>query len=120
MWTGARVRREDLNIRLGAATRGAYNPYWGQPAVRRVTPLRKDRHTDHTTIRCPIKSAGGIIYLGVFEPETDPAFSGHYNASVADLPGCQSCGENLFSAIANLRNALDAYLEDMAREAKGL
>ena len=49
----------------------------------------------------------------LLQPEVDPDFPGYYNASVPALPGCFSYGENRDEAIANIREAIEVYLEDL-------
>jgi predicted RNase H-like HicB family nuclease len=51
-------------------------------------------------------------YTVVLEQETD----GGYVASVPALPGCVSQGDTRSEALANIREAIEVYLED-CREA---
>ena len=52
-------------------------------------------------------------YTVILEPELDAEFSGYYNARVSALPGCFSYGASREEAIANIREAILCYLEDM-------
>ena len=52
-------------------------------------------------------------YTVILEPEVDAEFAGYYNARVPALPGCFSYGANREEAIANIREAILCYLEDM-------
>lgn len=63
----------------------------------------------------PIITLAGDMYIGVLEAEEDPRFSGYYNAYVVGLPGCVSYGEDIPTARANLRNALELYLTELQR-----
>jgi predicted RNase H-like HicB family nuclease len=49
-------------------------------------------------------------------PERDPDFAGYYNALVPALPGCVSYGADKEEALRNIREAIEAYVEDMAAE----
>ncbi len=49
-------------------------------------------------------------------PERDPEFVGYYNALVPALPGCVSYGANKEEALSNIREAIEAYVEDMEAE----
>lgn len=49
-------------------------------------------------------------------PERDPEFTGYYNALVPALPGCVSYGMNKDEALHNIREAIEAYVEDMEAE----
>ncbi len=51
-------------------------------------------------------------YTVVLEQETD----GGYVANVPALPGCVSQGDNRIEALANIREAIELYVED-CREA---
>jgi predicted RNase H-like HicB family nuclease len=46
-------------------------------------------------------------------PERDPDFSGYYNALVPSLPGCVSYGSSKEEALRNIREAIEAYVEDL-------
>lgn len=61
-------------------------------------------------------TASGRQYSAVFEPELAAGFEGVFNARIEELPGCVSYGEDLASAKANLREALDLYLEEATEE----
>jgi predicted RNase H-like HicB family nuclease len=47
-------------------------------------------------------------YQAVFQEEVDGSFS----VWVPDLPGCASQGETIEEALANIREAIELYLED--------
>ena len=49
-------------------------------------------------------------------PERDPDFAGYYNASVPALPGCASYGVNKEEVLHNIREAIEAYVEDLEAE----
>lgn len=49
-------------------------------------------------------------------PERDPDFSGYYNAQVPALPGCVSYGASKEEALRNIREAIEAYLDDLIAE----
>ena len=49
----------------------------------------------------------------ILRPETDPDFPGYYNALVPGLPGCLSYGATRDEALANIREAIELYLEDL-------
>lgn len=46
-------------------------------------------------------------------PERDPEFAGYYNAIVPALPGCLSYGAGKEEALRNIREAIEAYVEDL-------
>ena len=48
-------------------------------------------------------------YTVIFEREDD----GGYHAFCPALPGCHSQGETIDEALANIREAIDLYIEDM-------
>jgi predicted RNase H-like HicB family nuclease len=48
--------------------------------------------------------------------ERDPEFAGYYNALVPALPGCVSYGANREEALRNIREAIEAYVEDLESE----
>ena len=52
----------------------------------------------------------------ILQPEGDPEFAGYYNASVPALPGCFSYGATKDEAVKNIREAIEAYVEDMEAE----
>ena len=59
-----------------------------------------------------------LEYAVVVEPLT-PEDGGGYFATVPDLPGCMSDGETPEEAIANVRNAIEAWkeaAEELGRE----
>jgi predicted RNase H-like HicB family nuclease len=49
-------------------------------------------------------------------PEKDPEFAGYYNALVPALPGCVSYGADKEEAVHNIREAIEAYVEDLEAE----
>ncbi len=49
-------------------------------------------------------------------PERDPKFVGYFNALVPALPGCVSYGASKQEALSNIREAIEAYVEDMEAE----
>ena len=49
----------------------------------------------------------------VLRPETDPDFAGYFNVIVPALPGCFSYGASREEALANIREAIQLYLEDL-------
>jgi predicted RNase H-like HicB family nuclease len=48
-------------------------------------------------------------YVYVIEKAAD----GSYSAYVPDLPGCTTCGDTLAEVQANVREAVDLYLESL-------
>ena len=56
---------------------------------------------------------GEFSYIVILESETDPEFAGYYNARVPALPGCFSYGATKDEALANIREAILCYLEDL-------
>ena len=52
----------------------------------------------------------------ILSPEQDPEFHGYYNAVVPALPGCVSYGANKEEALRNIREAIEAYVEDLEQE----
>ena len=59
------------------------------------------------------KAAREYSYTVILESETDPDFAGYYNARVPALPGCFSYGATREEALANIREAILCYIEDM-------
>ncbi len=49
-------------------------------------------------------------------PERDPDFSGYYNAQVPSLPGCVSYATSKEKALSNIREAIEAYVDDLIAE----
>ena len=49
----------------------------------------------------------------ILQPEADPDFPGYYNTSVPALPGCFSYGASREEALANIRGAIELYIEDL-------
>ena len=54
-----------------------------------------------------------VRYTVILQEEGDPDFAGHYNAIVPALPGCFSYGANREEALANIKEAVQLYLEDL-------
>jgi predicted RNase H-like HicB family nuclease len=52
-------------------------------------------------------------YTVILQPEQDPEFPGYYNVGVPALPGCLTYGANREDALANAREAIEAYIEDL-------
>ena len=48
--------------------------------------------------------------------ERAPEFAGYYNALVPALPGCVSYGASREEAVRNIREAIEAYVEDLEAE----
>jgi len=48
-------------------------------------------------------------YVYVIEQADDGSFS----AYVPDLPGCTTCGDTIDEVKANIKNAVDSYLESL-------
>lgn len=63
--------------------------------------------------RCRILSPDGKMYVAVLTPESEPGLEGVLNAAVSELPGCVSYGQGRDEALANIREALAAYLETL-------
>lgn len=61
-------------------------------------------------------ATGHHRYTAILVPERDPEFRGYYNAIVPALPGCVSYGSTKDEALANIREAIEAYLEDLESE----
>lgn len=59
----------------------------------------------------------GVKFTVILQPETDPEFSGYFNVSVPALPGCLTYGATREEALANAREAIEVYLEEL--EARG-
>lgn len=55
----------------------------------------------------------GVTYTVILQAEQDSEFVGYYNASVPALPGCFSYGSSREDALANIKEAIEVYLEDM-------
>jgi len=68
------------------------------------------------TERHRIVGPDGKGYVAVLTPETEPGFDGVFNAAVPALPGCVSYGQGRDEALANIREALAAYLETGAQQ----
>ena len=54
-----------------------------------------------------------VRYTVILQEEGDPDFAGYYNAIVPALPGCFSYGANREEALANIKEAVQLYLEDL-------
>jgi len=52
-------------------------------------------------------------YTVILQEESDPEFSGYYNAVVPALPGCFTYGASKAEALANVREAIELYLDDL-------
>ena len=63
------------------------------------------------------RKARHVRYTVILQEEVDPDFAGYYNASVPALPGCFSYGASREEAVANIKEAVQLYLEDL--EANG-
>ncbi|MDP3768397.1 MAG: type II toxin-antitoxin system HicB family antitoxin [Dehalococcoidia bacterium] len=55
-------------------------------------------------------------FTAILLAERDPEFAGYYNAVVPALPGCVSYGASKEEALQNIREAIEAYLEDLEAE----
>ncbi len=55
-------------------------------------------------------------FTAILLPERDPEFAGYYNALVPALPGCFSYGASKEEALERIREAIEAYLEDLEAE----
>lgn len=55
----------------------------------------------------------GAKYTVILQAEADPQFEGYLNAMVPALPGCFSYGATREEALANIREAIELYLEDL-------
>jgi predicted RNase H-like HicB family nuclease len=56
----------------------------------------------------------------ILSPERDPEFLGFYNATVPALPGCLSYGATKEEALHNIREAIEAYVEDLEAEGEDI
>jgi predicted RNase H-like HicB family nuclease len=52
----------------------------------------------------------------ILSPESDPEFTGYYNAHVPALPGCVSYGASKEEALSNIREAIEGYVLDMEEQ----
>lgn len=64
-------------------------------------------HTSRTLELRPGKAGGGMTLKVVLEPSDE----GGYTVYVPSLPGCISEGETAEAALANIREAIQLYLE---------
>ena len=55
-------------------------------------------------------------FTAILLAERDPEFLGYYNALVPALPGCVSYGATKEEALSNIREAIEAYLQDLEAE----
>ena len=60
---------------------------------------------------------GARRYTVILQPETEAGFEGYFNVIVPALPGCFTYGTSRDEALANAREAIELYLEDL--EASG-
>ena len=51
-----------------------------------------------------------------FLVQVEPGEDGYYLATCPSLPGCISQGESVEDAVENVKEAIQAYTESMARE----
>jgi predicted RNase H-like HicB family nuclease len=56
----------------------------------------------------------------ILSPEQDPEFAGYYNATVPALPGCLSYGASKEETLRNIREAIEAYVEDLKAEGESV
>ncbi|MGF1634592.1 MAG: type II toxin-antitoxin system HicB family antitoxin [Phycisphaerae bacterium] len=82
-----------------------------RPHPTRGGKLSRDVPTG--TLNAILKQAGpnevAMKYVYIMEQAPD----GSYSAYVPDLPGCTSCGDTPDELHANLREAVDLYLDDL-------
>ena len=76
----------------------------GMPASERFSAGR----SGHASANILVMSRS---YMAVFEREEDGGFSVY----VPDLPGCASQGDTYEAAVANIREAMESYLEALAK-----
>lgn len=119
MWTVSRLTRHDVVIRLRAVDAVPnVSDAWGRHAPtptpdKRPAPRQVQRPR---AFNIPVASSSGDVYLADLCPETDPQFPSYINASIPQLAGCVSYGESMTEALTNIRNALDAYLDDCEQD----
>jgi predicted RNase H-like HicB family nuclease len=53
-------------------------------------------------------------YTVILQAESDPDFRGYFNVIVPALPGCLTYGASRDEALANAKEAVEVYLEDLA------
>jgi predicted RNase H-like HicB family nuclease len=63
---------------------------------------------------------GRYRFTVILLPERDPDFAGYYNALVPALPRCVSYGANKEEALGNIREAIEAYVEDLDAEGEDI
>ena len=56
----------------------------------------------------------------ILSPERDPEFPGYYNAVVPALPGCLSYGASKDEALANIKEAIEAYIDQLNAEGEAV
>ena len=59
------------------------------------------------------RSVSRAKYTVILQAESEAGFEGYYNAIVPALPGCFSYGSSRDEALANVREAIGLYLEDL-------
>ncbi len=52
-------------------------------------------------------------YTVILQEESDPELPRYYNVVVPALPGCFTYGASKAEALANVREAIELYLEDL-------
>jgi predicted RNase H-like HicB family nuclease len=52
-------------------------------------------------------------YTVILQPETEPGFEGYLNVIVPALPGCFTYGASREEALANAKEAIELYIEDL-------
>lgn len=63
---------------------------------------------------------GARRYTVILQPETDPEFEGYFNVIVPALPGCFTYGTSREDALANAREAIEVYIEDLAADGESI
>ena len=56
----------------------------------------------------------------ILSPERDPEFPGYYNAVVPALPGCLSYGASKDEALTNIKEAIEAYIDQLNAEGEAV
>jgi predicted RNase H-like HicB family nuclease len=59
-------------------------------------------------------------YTVILSAETEPGFEGYYNAIVPALPGCVSYGASRDEALTSIREAIEAYIEDLVADGESI
>ena len=57
-----------------------------------------------------------LHYTAILEPEE----AGGYHAFCPMLKGCHSCGDTIEEAIANIKEAIELYVESLQREGEAV